>query len=55
MTFGDWAPLMGLMLGCVLQVAAVNGAQYAVIVAGSRGYWNYRHHADVCNVSDVWA
>lgn len=26
-----------------------NGDQFAVLIAGSRGYFNYRHHADVCH------
>ncbi|CAH8369523.1 unnamed protein product [Eruca vesicaria subsp. sativa] len=25
------------------------GTKWAVLVAGSRGYWNYRHQADVCH------
>ena len=34
-------------------VAAVQGAHWAVLVAGSNGYGNYRHQADVCHSYQV--
>lgn len=40
-----------LAIGCLATVAW--GAQYAVLVAGSNGYWNYRHQADVCHAYHV--
>ena len=33
--------------------AAAGGAEHAVIIAGSHGYANYRHHADVCHAFDI--
>ena len=27
----------------------VEGTRWAVLIAGSNGYWNYRHQADVCH------
>ena len=45
------------MLKTVLAVAlfttVVLADQYAVLVAGSNGYWNYRHQADVCHAYHV--
>jgi len=40
-----------IAIGCL--ATAVWGAQYAVLVAGSNGYWNYRHQADVCHAYHV--
>jgi legumain len=41
---------MKLIALAVLALAGLAAAEnYAVIVAGSRGYGNYRHHADVCH------
>jgi len=34
-------------------VAAAQGAHYAVLVAGSNSYSNYRHQADVCHAYQV--
>lgn len=34
-------------------IAAVQGAHYAVLVAGSNTYGNYRHQADVCHAFQV--
>ena len=36
-------PLLVLCLGLV------QASQWAVLVAGSNGYWNYRHQADLCH------
>lgn len=42
------------LLGLSLLVAGpVFAAEYAVLVAGSNGYWNYRHQADVCHAYHV--
>ena len=30
-----------------------NGDTWAVLVAGSQGYFNYRHQADVCHAYQV--
>jgi glycosylphosphatidylinositol transamidase (GPIT) subunit GPI8 len=30
-------------------VGVAHGAEWAVLVCGSRGWFNYRHHADVCH------
>lgn len=40
-----------LAIGCLATLAF--GAQYAVLVAGSNGYWNYRHQADICHAYHV--
>ncbi|EPS60197.1 legumain/vacuolar processing enzyme, partial [Genlisea aurea] len=29
------------------------GTRWAVLVAGSSGYWNYRHQADVCHAYQI--
>jgi legumain len=34
-------------------VGAAQGAEWAVLVAGSNGYYNYRHQADVCHAYQV--
>jgi len=34
-------------------VTAAQGAEYAVLVAGSNGFYNYRHQADVCHSYQV--
>ncbi|KAK7311408.1 hypothetical protein RJT34_09540 [Clitoria ternatea] len=31
----------------------VEGTRWAVLIAGSNGYWNYRHQADVCHAYQV--
>lgn len=28
---------------------SANAAHWAVLVAGSNGFWNYRHQADICH------
>jgi legumain len=42
--------VLAALLGCSL--AAVED-HWAVIVAGSNGYWNYRHQADACHAYQV--
>ena len=34
-------------------ITAAQGAEYAVLVAGSNGFYNYRHQADVCHSYQV--
>lgn len=41
-----------VLLFCSLLILA-RAAQWAVLVAGSNGYWNYRHQADVCHSYQV--
>jgi legumain len=41
----------GLLLLALLP--AVLGDQWAVLVAGSNGYWNYRHQSDICHAYQV--
>ncbi|KAK9141956.1 hypothetical protein Syun_011356 [Stephania yunnanensis] len=31
----------------------VGGTRWAVLIAGSNGYWNYRHQADVCHAYQI--
>jgi legumain len=33
----------------LLAISSANCATWAVLVAGSNGFWNYRHQADVCH------
>ena len=40
-----------LLLAVLLSLGAAD--EYAVLVAGSNGYWNYRHQADVCHAYHV--
>lgn len=45
-----------LMSGSMVQMAeaeASEGKQWAVLVAGSNDYVNYRHHADVCHAYQI--
>jgi len=43
-----------LSLLCLAAFLAVGEADiYAVLVAGSNGYWNYRHQADICHAYHV--
>jgi legumain len=36
-----------------LIASSVSAANWAVIVAGSNGYWNYRHQADTCHAYQI--
>src|SRR3989304_8092681 len=38
---------------CCLCIPGSNADNWAVLVAGSNGYWNYRHQADVCHAYQV--
>jgi len=43
-----------LLASCVgLLQAHAGGTNYAVLVAGSNGYYNYRHQSDVCHAFHV--
>lgn len=43
-----------LALGAVLSLAeAASSDHWAVIVAGSKGYSNYRHQADACHAYQI--
>jgi len=44
-----WQSIWGFLFGLLL----VEGENWAVIVAGSRGYGNYRHQADVCRAYQI--
>lgn len=46
---------LALLVLTIVAVAAttVSGAHHAVIIAGSHGYQNYRHHADVCHSYNI--
>ena len=37
------------ILIAALLASSISAANWAVLVAGSNGYWNYRHQADVCH------
>jgi legumain len=36
-----------------LAVSSVHSSNWAVLVAGSNGYWNYRHQADTCHAYQI--
>jgi legumain len=38
-----------ILLSTILFANVANSAHHAVLIAGSHGYQNYRHHADVCH------
>lgn len=39
-----------LALALLLTITAtVYAENYAVLVAGSNGFWNYRHQSDICH------
>jgi hypothetical protein len=43
-----------LVVSLALSLAAsASAAHFAVLVAGSSGYSNYRHHADVCHAQRI--
>ena len=46
---------MLLVAGLVLlaSVGAFAGQNWAVLVAGSNGYYNYRHQSDVCHAYQI--
>lgn len=45
------------ILLCLVALLALSTANpqhhWAVLVAGSNGYWNYRHQADICHAYQV--
>jgi legumain len=41
--------MLKAILLATLLVSTVYGAQYAVLVAGSNGWSNYRHQSDICH------
>ena len=43
--------MRSVLLALLLSLASAS--EYAVIVAGSNGYWNYRHQADACHAYQV--
>ena len=43
-----------ISLAAALLLGAVNAVDHwAVLVAGSNGFWNYRHQADICHAYQV--
>lgn len=34
-------------------ISFLKAEHFAVLVAGSNGYWNYRHQADICHAYQV--
>jgi legumain len=42
-----------LALSALAAVQASTSDHWAVIVAGSNGYWNYRHQADACHAYQI--
>ncbi|KAJ8542207.1 hypothetical protein K7X08_017073 [Anisodus acutangulus] len=47
-----WASIEGRSISRFLTEESV-GTKWAVLVAGSNGWWNYRHQADVCHAYQI--
>jgi len=45
--------LLALALVCAHALYVAEGAHWALLVAGSRGYGNYRHQADICHAYHI--
>ena len=45
--------VLALLLVALSLAARASAAHVAVLVAGSSGYANYRHHADVCHAQRI--
>lgn len=41
------------LVAIALAISSVQSANWAVLVAGSNGYWNYRHQADTCHAYQI--
>jgi legumain len=44
---------LALVLALNVMLAASAGEHYAVLVAGSNGFWNYRHQSDICHAYQI--
>ena len=44
---------MKSILPILLLLPLISADEYAVLVSGSTGYWNYRHQADICHAYQV--
>ncbi|KAI4311337.1 hypothetical protein MLD38_036242 [Melastoma candidum] len=58
MTTSNTLPFLILVMAMVAAsvanaFATGNGTKWAVLVAGSSGYWNFRHQADVCHAYQI--
>jgi len=42
-----------LIYVCLLSCTLVTATNWAVVVAGSNGYWNYRHQSDTCHAYQI--
>ena len=47
------ALIAGLVLLAAVGTFAGNGQNWAVLVAGSNGWYNYRHQSDVCHAYQI--
>ena len=45
--------IIGLLCGASVVAGEGEGDKWAVLVAGSSGFWNYRHQADVCHAHQI--
>jgi legumain len=47
--------MKGIVIAIVLSltILSATAANWAVLVAGSNGFWNYRHQADVCHAYQI--
>ena len=45
--------LVFLVAAICCAISFTTAANYAVIVAGSNGYYNYRHQADACHAYQI--
>ena len=44
---------MNILLIFLITLCCVSADKWAVLVAGSYGYWNYRHQADICHAYQI--
>jgi len=44
---------MKVLIVVLLTLEVVSGAHWALLVAGSSGYYNYRHQADICHAYQI--
>ena len=47
------ANILVSLVAALSLAASASAAHFAVLVAGSSGYSNYRHHADICHAQRI--
>eukprot|EP00252_Welwitschia_mirabilis_P005158 TRINITY_DN1560_c0_g1_i1.p1 TRINITY_DN1560_c0_g1~~TRINITY_DN1560_c0_g1_i1.p1 ORF type:complete len:492 (+),score=93.14 TRINITY_DN1560_c0_g1_i1:150-1625(+) len=49
----NWNSLLKMPSEKSVETEEGNGTKWAILIAGSSGYWNYRHQADVCHAYQI--